>query len=201
MPPLRLICAPSIGIALGLFSRGSDLLPRELGWLGNLGAIWLACAFAAGALVGVSSIRAGIAGATALAIATLVHYWSVRVVLHGSGADLLGFSVPQWLLVGMVLGALFGALGRAWRDLQWKVPAAIGLSAVFGAEALFLSVAAEPNASRLAVPWALACFVTVPFALTPSARERATAMAGAVLLTPPIAVAIGTAVMLGRRVY
>ena len=184
-----------------MFSRASDFVPRGLGWVGNLGAIWLACAFVAGALVATTTRSAVAAGSCTLAIATFVHYWSLRVAMDGLGADLLRFPVPQWLLVGIVLGGAFGALGRAWRTGRGQVAVASVMGAVFGAEALYLIVAASPNALRLAVPLELVCLLVLPVLLVASARRRLASLAGALALAPPVAVAIAITLLVARRVY
>jgi hypothetical protein len=115
------LLAITAGVLLGLVSRASDLLPREVGWLGNLAAIWLAAAFAVGSATK-RSRTAGVAGSVTLAIAALVHYASGRLLRHGLSTELLGFPLLHWIVIGTALGALFGALGSVWRRGRDRTP-------------------------------------------------------------------------------
>jgi hypothetical protein len=187
------------GITLGLFSRVSDALPREVGWIGNLGAVWLAVAFAVGARTS-SRMAAALAGAGTLALATLVHYGSMRI-LHWTQLDLLRFPVAQWILIGVPLGALYGSLGRRWREPApgWWTTAVV--AAAFGAEALYLSLRNEPNAVVLAVPLELTALALIPLLMSRSARERLHTTIASLVMTPIGAAGILGIASIARRVY
>lgn len=189
-----------VGTALGLASRASDLLPREVGWIGNLGAVWLAVAFAVGARAG-SRGDAALAGAATLTLAALVHYTSARVLRHGLDIDLFRFPVTQWIVIGATLGAVFGAVGCSGRAPAVRAWAIGTLAATFGAEALYLFLRDEPNAVVLAAPLEIVAFVVLPVVLLRGVRDRVVAALTSVAIAP-----VGTVVILGvvavvRRVY
>lgn len=188
------------GIGLGLGSRSSDLLPRELGWVGNLGAVWLAVAFVVGSAMG-SPKRAAIAGSATLTLAALVHYTSARLLRDGIAVDLLRFPVTQWIVIGTVTGAAFGALGSWWHVERRRALAVALLAAAFGAEALYLLVRGEPNAAVVAVPLEVLAALLLPLLLLRSSRERLRAAAWCALMTPAGAMVILGIVAAVRRVY
>lgn len=201
MPPTRSVALVVVaGTALGLVSRGSDLLPREVGWIGNLGAVWLAVAFAVGAAVG-SPKRAAIAGSATLTVAALVHYTSARLLRHGLEIDLFRFPVTQWILIGTAVGSVFGALGAVWSRQHERVWPTAALAASFGAEALYLFARGEPNALALAAPLELVVFLTLPLVVLRHLRARILGVAGSMMMAPFGAGVILGIVAIARRVY
>ena len=189
------------GIALGVFSRGSDLLPREVGWVGNLGAVWLGAALIMGAHGSRRSWSAAM-GAGALAVAAAVHYGSYRLARFGS-PDLLRYPAPQWAMTGIVLGGLGGAAGSLWKDKRRRWVAVALMMVVLGAEAFYLGVLAgnEPNARAIALPLEIAAFVLLPIAALPDVRERLRAAALSASIVPLGALAIAWAEQLAKRIY
>lgn len=187
------------GMALGALSRASDLLPRELRWVGNLGAIWLAVAFIVGARIG-RPRAAAVGGASALILAAFVHYGSMRLVRYGD-PELLGYPAPQWAAVGGVLGAVFGGVGSLWSDGDKRVRSVAILTTALGAEALYLLMAHEPNARPVALPLELAAFLLLPLVSLRSGSDRLRTYGWAVSLTPLGAAAIAMVVGVARRIY
>ena len=188
------------GVALGIFSRGSDLLPRDVGWVGNLGALWLAAAFLVGAH-GARRSWSSVMGAGTLAVAAVVHYGSYRLARFGS-PDLLRYPAPQWAATGVILGGVAGAAGSLWDESTRWVAVSL-LMIVLGAEAFYLGLLAEnePNALPIALPIEMSAFALLPLAALREPRERLHALAVSLALVPPGALAIAWAEQLARRIY
>ena len=196
--PLLVVAA---GTLLGLASRASDLLPRDLGWVGNLGGIWVGAAFIVGAVVA-KPLRSALAGAGTLSLAALVHYGSYRLMRYGS-PDLLRYPAPQWAATGAAVGGLMGAAASSWRHVNSRWRSIAVLTAALGAEALYLVLLAhsEPKAREIALPLEIAAFLILPFAVLTSAAHRARAVAWAWSAAPLGAAAIAMAERFARRIY
>ncbi|WP_116995891.1 hypothetical protein [Desertimonas flava] len=143
------------GAVLGWWCRASAESRSVSGVLADLGAPWIATAFAAGALArlmsagrrpsdGVSNavgsaVAGALAGAICLVVATGVYYGPARTGrLDVSGA---GSSTVVWSVVGAGIGVLFGAVGALWWSAPTRRQAAACLVAVgtaITAEAYYL---------------------------------------------------------------
>ena len=157
-----LIRATTAGIALGSWSRLGDALPRPLMWVANLGVPWLAVAAWCGAR---SRTRpwAAAYGALSLATAASVHYLSVRLLNGIEGLDLIRWPLWAWVLVGIPLGAISGALGRVAAENGGRRragPSAL-LAACFTAEAGFLLFVGLGGALPLAIPLEIGCAIAL----------------------------------------
>lgn len=149
-PPMLLawfaaiVAGVASGAVLGWWCRASVGGHSVAGVLAELGAPWIATAFAAGALGRVmssgrrpsdgvsnavgSAVAGALAGATCLVVATGVYYGPARTGrLDVVGA---GSSVVVWSVVGAGVGVLFGALGALWWSSPTRRRAAVCLVAV-----------------------------------------------------------------------
>lgn len=116
-PVVPLLAATVLGVLLGLVARGGDRAALQtVHYLTALGGPWLVVAFAAGALSGAGSRRAGALRGAACVITGVVTYYLVMWrVEHLTGPQ---YAVPvavAWSAGGAVVGACFGWLGAAWR--------------------------------------------------------------------------------------
>lgn len=164
------------GSVLGWWSRASVGSRSTAGVLAELGAPWIAMAFATGALARLSSsgrrpndgvsnavgsaVVGALAGAVCLVAATIVYYGPARTGrLDVAGA---GSSAAVWAFVGSGIGVLFGALGALWWSAPTRRQAAACLVAVgtaITAEAYYLldsGVAADPLVRNVLVGVAVA---------------------------------------------
>jgi hypothetical protein len=190
------------GLLLGYLSRSSASFPDAVRWVGNFGAWWLATAFLVGRTC--RTVRGGAAaGATSLAVAATVHYVPFRLMREEITLDVLRYPLALWVVVGILAGGCFGALGAAHargyrRAMTWGSAL---LAASFAAEGLVLLLVAHPNAVRVAVPVELACAVVLPVLLVRTSRQRVISYLAALFLIP-VAMA-GLATMMGviQRVY
>jgi putative effector of murein hydrolase LrgA (UPF0299 family) len=133
-----------IAIVAGLIAGSASLLPYfatagPAHLLGNSAAIWLACAFAVGAVAD-RPLRAAIAGALTLLI-TLAAFAAGVQVLYPANDVASGMLrvIGLWLVPAIVGGSLYGTLGRAWRSgtsFQHGLASA-AMGAAFVAEAAY----------------------------------------------------------------
>jgi hypothetical protein len=169
------------GFALGVVTMfGQTWLHGAWLALVNSGAVWLAAAFVAGAVVR-SDPAAALAGTAVLMAAVVGYYGSVPFVVEGASAS--SRSVAIWLATALVGGPVYGVAGRWWRGTRsWK--AWVGLALLGGA---FLA----EGASRLRLGhgdpagWGmLLAGLVIPLVLGRSTRER---LFGLILMVPVVA--------------
>ena len=163
-----------IGIALGFFSHMSSSLPGPWRWVGNFGALWLIVAFFTGRAARETRIGA-ITGAVVLAITSVVHYVPFRMARDGISWHSFRWPVLLWVVVGLVAGASFGALGAAHAQgvEGGSVFAVALLVAVLTGEAFVLWRTGHPRAIQISVPLELAVASVLPMALATSWGDRA----------------------------
>lgn len=140
LPPTPWFAAIAIvvSVALGVLGGMADRLPWWINWVGNLAALWLFASFIAGAAG--RGVWAGLArGLVALFATAAVYYF-----LQAGAADApdTGRALPvgpQWLVIAVVVGALFGFLGALWRRGRTDFTAgAVGvLSAALAGEGVY----------------------------------------------------------------
>jgi hypothetical protein len=134
----------------GLLLGGVSLLPYFgtagiAHVLGNSAAIWLACAYAAGARSG-SYVRGAVAGIVLL-MATLTTFFAGTHWLYPANSGLaseIAFGDALWLIPAVCGGSAFGALGWLWRSHRpiLQALASCALGAAFVAEAALYGYAA-----------------------------------------------------------
>lgn len=103
--------------------------------------------------------------------------------------------------MGAAAGGIFGAIGSLWSEPTRRPASVALLSAAFGAEALYLLSAHEPNARPVALPMEIAAFLMLPLVSLEKASERMRSYGWSLALAPPGAAAIAAAVGIARRVY
>lgn len=117
-----------------------------------LGAPWLVCAFAVGALC--TRRRIGAAAGAALLVAGTGLYYAALV--YGYGDSALGYAVTMtlaWGAVAAVAGAGMGALGALWRDATGRRALLLGSlpAAALAGEAVLLRASWGAGAAALAL--------------------------------------------------
>ena len=200
---MYLAFASVVGTALGVFSHASSSLPGAWRWVGNFGALWLLVAFLVGRRVVTEGLAPAVAGAMTLTIASVVHYVPFRMARDGVSWHAFRWPVVLWVLVGAVVGALFGALGAAHAQRLAKVSivAVALLVAAFAGEAFILLRTGHPRAVQIAVPVELVFAAVLPLALAASWHERLKVYLYAVLLLPVVVVALAAFMGVIHRVY
>jgi hypothetical protein len=177
-----------IAIVAGLIAGSVSLIPYfatagSAHLLGNSAAVWLACAFAVGAVAD-RPLRAAIAGALTLLV-TLTAFAAGAAILYPANgvASAMLRVTGLWLAPAIIGGSLFGGLGRAWRAgapfQQGLASAAMG--GAFVAEAAYAS-----STGRVAA--LIEAFVGVALALALARGRRARLVA---VCSLPILVAAG----------
>lgn len=130
------------GAALGAAALLIVQLPRPIDLLGTLGGPWIATAFA----VGTFARRRGPAAAAGAAsmVAAVVAYYAMRQVVHpgAPGGFTVGGQIGPYLLIALAAGAIFGALGSAWRGggMVGRIAGPGLLAGALGAEVIVLTV-------------------------------------------------------------
>jgi hypothetical protein len=143
--PARLAAiAVGAGAALGAASLLIAQLPHPINLLGTLGGPWIATAFAVGTLARRRG-PAATAGAASI-VAAVVAYYAMRLVVHpgAPGGFTVGGQIGPYLLIALLAGAIFGALGSGWGN-GGMVARIVGpglLAGALGAEVIVLTVQA-----------------------------------------------------------
>jgi Family of unknown function (DUF6518) len=130
-----------LGIAAGAGDRGMGLhtsdIARVVFWLPNIGSVWIAVAFFAGAWFGrpLTSIAAGCASL----VSAVTAYYTFGLTLGDRahlGLAAIGPTLVFWLVAALVGGPMFGLLGFAYRHGQKGIGflGALALPAVIVAE-------------------------------------------------------------------
>lgn len=189
------------GVALGVFSRASELLPPSGVWVGNIGALWLVVAFGIGTRFASRRIG-GIAGAATLVVAVLTHYVPVRLLRGDLGGEVLRFPLGVWVLIGITTGFLFGSFGAAYRlrEPLGKMGVA-ALASYCIAEAAILWALDVAPARVIAVPLEILIPMVLPPVLYRSRAERLQILVRIALLSPVLAIALAGLVRVLGRVY
>lgn len=171
-PPLDSFAfALAAGALLGVATRLVYELPHEWWWLAKVGMPWLATAFAV-ATVTARPRRGALLGAAALVAATLVYYAILGLVQHRYWVSPLGLG---WLWVAVPGGALFGALGAAWRGGRLPVLSVAVLTASFAGEGLLFGLLVHHPGQ--AGTWLVAVALALPVAMLRGVSERVRALA------------------------
>jgi hypothetical protein len=118
-----IVATLAVGVVGGLIvGIGTQILqgvlPGSWNVLANSGVAWAVGAFLLGMLLG-SDASAAVAGAIAMALASVSFYWAVEW-FEGSSSD--GTGARLWALAGLVAGPFFGVAGRwvrALPDRRW----------------------------------------------------------------------------------
>jgi hypothetical protein len=179
-----------LGAALGLGTRFVYHGPSELLWLHKVGVPWLAAAFVVGALR--PGWRAGaVHGALALVTAVIVYY---EAPVAGAGSHIgLG-----WIWIAIPGGAVFGALGAAWRSHErWRLPAAALLAGAFLGEAMIWYGRERP---LVALAEYCAAAVVLGVLLPRNSQRVAAAVAAGVIAVAAAATEVAVYVGLGYLV-
>jgi Family of unknown function (DUF6518) len=161
------------GLLLGVGSRLADSSPDAVAWFGNIGAPWLATAFAAGALAG-SRIRGSLLGLVVPAAAVAGFYGLMRFAKGQANASYLADVSSIWAVVAAVGGPLFGYAGAAWRSRAptLRTPAVALLAGAFAAEGAALLLLLEDEARVPATLAELGVAAAAPFVLLRTPHER-----------------------------
>lgn len=116
LPPTPWFAAIAIvaSVALGVLGGMADRLPWWISWVGNLAALWLFASFIAGAAG--RGVWAGLVrGLIALFATAAIYYFLEASAAEDPDAGRVLIVGPQWLVIAVVVGALFGFLGALWR--------------------------------------------------------------------------------------
>ena len=199
-----------VGLGLGIFSRLTDLLPTEIKWIGNFGALWLGVAFLLGRTA--TGLSQGAAqGGMGLCLAAITHYLPLRLASRGLVIAALRFPFPQWIVVGVLAGAVFGAAGAvSGTRSKYAVWAQAWMIAMLLAEGIVLTffttrhiVIGDRSALLVAVPLEVTVAVIALFAFSRSDRRNPAQIGIRSLAVLPLAL-IGLssiALLIGPRVY
>lgn len=174
-----LAMATAAGLLLGpLDLIAQKALPYPWANLANSGAVWAFGAFALGRWVGRGPARAAVAGIVLLVVAVESYYLSAVYIQDDSTGNLWSAATMRWLVLGVVVGALFGAAGAATHSRRrWtRVGAAALAGLVFLAEAGYtLARSGADGRSGEVMPTALievGLAVVVPLVLVLVHRHR-----------------------------
>jgi hypothetical protein len=143
------------GFAIGLLTWLADQQENAVTWLGSLTAPWVLLAFLLGTLAG--RVRAGIAiSMIAMSIGVVVYYAAMRFFASGVNLSYFLSTTVIWLLLAPFAGAVFGAAGALWRDVQRQRVVrglAVGLpgGVIAGESAFFMATASTLTSSETAV--------------------------------------------------
>lgn len=135
-----LAVAAVAGVLLGLFDvMAQRALPYPWANLANSGAVWALGAFVIGMWVGPRAGRAAAAGVVLLLVAVESYYVSAVYIQNDSTSTLWNATTQYWLVLAVVVGALFGAAGAlAHSDHGWIRGGAAALAGlVFLTEAVY----------------------------------------------------------------
>jgi hypothetical protein len=147
-----------------------------------LGAPWLVCAFAVGALVAHRALAAA-AGAALLVGGTGLYY---AALVYGYGDSAVRYALTMalaWGAAAAVAGGVMGAMGSLWRDASGRRAVLLGAlpAAALAGEAVLLRVSWGEHAAALAlellVAAALLCLLTWRRAPLPAALLAASLLA------------------------
>jgi hypothetical protein len=174
---LVLLCAGGLGAGMQIAEPLLGL-PNSLS---ALGAPWLVCAFAVGALVTRPPMAAA-AGAALLTCATGLYY---AALVYGYGESELDYAATMATVWGAAAGVVGGGMALAgclWRDAGGRRAVILGAlpAAALAGEALLLAVswgAGVALAAELAFGVALLCLLTWKHASLPSALFGAAVLA------------------------
>lgn len=191
-----------VGVALGFFSHTSSSLTGPWRWIGNFGALWLIVAFFTGRAARETPTGA-ITGAVILVIASVIHYVPFRMARDGISWQAFRWPVLLWVVVGVIAGAAFGALGAAHgqRVARASVIAVALLVAAFAGEAFVLWRTGHPRAIQMAVPLEFLVASVLPIALAASWGDRAKIYLYGVLLLPVTVLGLSAFMGVIHRVY
>lgn len=114
-------------------------LPYPFANLANSGAVWALGAFALGMYVRRPAWKAAVAGVVLLLVAVESYYLSAVIIQHDSTSTLWSTSTQVWLVLAVVVGALFGAAGAsAHSSRRWIRAGAAALAGLaFLVEAVY----------------------------------------------------------------
>ncbi|MGH9136424.1 MAG: hypothetical protein ACRD0G_05160 [Acidimicrobiales bacterium] len=161
----RLVAAPVVGamlgVGLGAWCRAEAERYSVMGVLADLGAPWIAAAFAAGVVAMVlfpsttrstaghfaAALAGATAGASALVVATVVYYGPART--GGLTFDGALAATAVWSAIGIGVGTVFGAAGALWRSapaVGGRVACLVIVGTAITAEAFFLLDTAASDA-------------------------------------------------------
>jgi hypothetical protein len=152
------------GVAIGLIGRASVQPAEVTAWVSRLGAPWLLTAFLVGAFVRDRRLGA-LSGGAALAIGTAVYYAVFHFIEHSIG---LGYAVvvgTAWAMVGLLVGAVFGYAGAAWRvrDRWARIVAMAALGGALIGEAVLLMTRWDDPTAHAILLAELAVGALIPF--------------------------------------
>ena len=174
------------GVALGAAMRGMRYADAPVPRIAALGVPWLAVAFAVGALEREKWLAMRTAAAS-LVLAVGVYYVLEAPVEGHTSLRYAAAMAVAWSLAAVVVGAVFGRLGAAWR--QWRSTfASAALGGAFVGEAMLLLVVWRTDAAYTVLMCELLVGIALPIAL---ARRRA--LAHALPLTVAVALAFAAA--------
>jgi Family of unknown function (DUF6518) len=136
--------AVGAGAVLGAAALLIAQLPHPFNLLATLGGPWIATAFAVGTFAR-RRRPAALAGAASM-VSAVVAYYAMREVVHpgAPGGFTVGGQIGPYLLIALVAGPVFGALGSAWGS-GGTVARIVGpglLAGALGAEVIVLTVQA-----------------------------------------------------------
>ncbi len=138
-PLARPVSAVGMGVLLGVAAWSADQLAYPWSVLipANTVAVWVAVAFAAGAL-GVSIVGGAIRGLAALLAAVVVYEALTGTLGYGVSSGGAVHASLVWGAAAAVIGPVFGAAGATWRGSRGRARAiaAALLGAAFIAEGL-----------------------------------------------------------------
>ncbi|MHA3703522.1 DUF6518 family protein [Jatrophihabitans sp. YIM 134969] len=179
------------GAALGVVDLLLQVaLPYPWANLANSSAVWALAAFAYGAWVGVTGVRAAVGGAVLLVTAVVTYYLAAVPILGDEVATVWAPASLAWAAFGVLAGVLFGFAGTGARRPDWRRPVAAAVAgAVCFAEFAVLLVHADAgtpdDASDLV--WTAVITAALGLGTLVAAARTVPAIGRALLLSVPIA--------------
>jgi hypothetical protein len=169
----------------GLLLGAVDLLlqkslPYPWADLANSSAVWAVAAFGLGTWARSPWWRAAVAGVLLLVLAVPAYSLTATLVQNDDLANAWSTTSLQWMLFGVLAGALFGTAGAFVSSAGWRGVAAVAMpGAVLFAEAL---VIVRRDAFRWTAIIELALGVLIILAVARTTRNRLTALVAALPL-------------------
>ena len=192
--------AAGAGVALGLAGRLSDYASAAPRLVFVLGAPWVVLAFAIG-MASRGRREGTLEAAGALALSVVVYYALMYGIEGRAGAGYAAAMTLMWGGLAVVVGALFGAAGAAFRHGadRARLLAVALLGGTLAGEATFFLVRGQAGSRAAVLVVQLAAGVALPLAARPGRRRPLPALAATTVLAGAALVADAALRVAARR--